>query len=367
MTKNATMISQDEQRDALASRLLQAFQGSTDIFAIYLGHRLGYYTALRTHGPATPAELASRTRSNARYAREWLEQQAATGILTVDDAAKEPAARSFTLPAGHAEVLADADSLAYLAPLASAFGAVTRKSDELVAAYRSGGGVSWAEFGQEAREAQAAQNKPLFLGPLAKELLPAIPDVHARLMADPPARVADIACGFGWSSIGIAKGYPKVRVDGFDLDAPSIAAATANACEHGVADRVRFEARDAGDPTLAGRYDLVTIFEALHDMSQPVDVLRAARRMLADGGTMLVIDEKTEEQFTAPAGDLDRLFYGFSLMVCLPDGLSHTPSVGTGTVMRPAILRAYAQAAGFRDIEILPLDAGFFRFYRLLT
>ncbi|MEK7863082.1 MAG: class I SAM-dependent methyltransferase, partial [Chloroflexota bacterium] len=182
---------------------------------------------------------------------------------------------------------------------------------------------------------------------------------------DPPARVADIACGFGWSSIGIAKGYPKVRVDGFDLDAPSIAAATANAREHGVSDRVRFEARDAADPALAGRYDLVTIFEALHDMSRPVDALRSARRMLADGGTALVMDEKTDERFSAPGSDLDRLFYGFSVMICLPDGLSHTPSSGTGTVMRPATLRAYAQEAGFRDIEILPVDAGFFRFYRL--
>ncbi|HET7701382.1 MAG TPA: class I SAM-dependent methyltransferase, partial [Candidatus Limnocylindria bacterium] len=159
--------------------------------------------------------------------------------------------------------------------------------------------------------------------------------------------------------------YPNVRVDGFDLDAPSIAAATANAREHGVSDRVRFEARDAADPALAGRYDLVTIFEALHDMSQPVAVLAAARRLLVEGGTMLVIDEKVDEHFSAPGSDLDRLFYGFSLMICLPDGLSHTPSAGTGTVMRPATLRSYAQAAGFRDIEILPIDAGFFRFYRL--
>lgn len=359
--------SQSDQRDALAGRLLQAFQGTTDVFAIYLGHRLGFYSALWKHGPLRSSELASRTSSHERYAREWLEQQAATGILTVDDATKDARARRFALPPGHAEVLADAESLTYLTPLAQAFGAVARKSDELVAAYRSGGGVSWAEFGQEAREAQAAQNKPLFLGPLAQDFLPAIPDVHARLAADPPARVADIACGFGWSSIGIAKGYPKVRVDGFDLDAPSIAAAAANAQEHGVAHRVRFETRDAGDPALAGRYDLVTIFEALHDMSQPVEVLRAARRMLTDGGTMLVIDEKTDELFTAPGSDLDKLFYGFSLMVCLPDGMSRSPTAATGTVMRPATLRTYAQAAGFRDIESLPIDAGFFRFYRLLT
>jgi 2-polyprenyl-3-methyl-5-hydroxy-6-metoxy-1,4-benzoquinol methylase len=362
-----TGASQSEQRDALVGRLLPAFQGAIDIFAIYLGERLGYYRALATDGPATASELATRTASNERYAREWLEQQAASGFLTVDDARMGPDRRRFTLPAGHREVLVDTESLAYLAPLAHMVATVGRKSDAVIAAYKSGGGISWGEFGQEMREAQAAQNKPLFLGPLTQEFLPAIPDVQARLLGDPPARVADLACGFGWSSIGIAKGYPKVRVDGFDLDAPSVAAASANAREHGVAGRVRFEARDAADPALAGTYDLVTIFEALHDMSQPVDVLRAGRRMLAPGGTMLVIDEKTDEEFAAPGSDLDRLFYGFSLMICLPDGMSHSPSAATGTVMRPATLRAYARAAGFKDIEALPIDAGFFRFYRLLT
>jgi 2-polyprenyl-3-methyl-5-hydroxy-6-metoxy-1,4-benzoquinol methylase len=186
-------------------------------------------------------------------------------------------------------------------------------------------------------------------------------------MADPPARVADIACGFGWSSIGMAKGYPKIRVDGYDLDAPSIEKANANAREHGVADRVHFEARDAGDPKLAGQYDLVTMFEALHDMSQPVEVLKTARKLVGDRGTVLVIDERTDDEFTAPASDLDRLFYGFSILVCLPDGMSHTPSAATGTVMRPATLRRYAQEAGFRDIEPLPIEAGFFRFYRLIA
>jgi 2-polyprenyl-3-methyl-5-hydroxy-6-metoxy-1,4-benzoquinol methylase len=356
--------SEDSRRDALVGRLLQEFQGATDIFAIYLGHRLGYYEALREKAATAPA-LAQRTLTSARYAREWLEQQAASGLLDVDDASAAPDDRRFTLSAGHAAVLADTESLAYLTPLAQAFGAVTRKVDDLVAAYRSGGGVSWSAFGQETREAQGAQNKPLFLQQLTQDFLPKIPDVHARLLADPPARVADIACGFGWSSIGIAKGYPGVRVDGFDLDKPSIDAAKANARERGVADRVRFEARDASDPALAGKYDLVTIFEALHDLSQPVKVLEAMRRLRTDGGAVIVMDEAVDERFTAPGSDLDRLFYGFSLMLCLPDGMSHQPSAATGTVMRPDTLRTYAREAGFSDVEVLPIDAGFFRFYRL--
>lgn len=360
-----TTVSQDVRRDALVGRALQASQGAVDIFAIYLGRRLGYYQSLWKGGAATSTELATRTSTNERYAREWLEQQAASGFLDVDDVRKAPDARRFTLPHGHAAVLADTDDLNYVVPIAAAIVAAMSKSDELANAFRSGGGVSWSQFGQEMREAQGAQNKPLFLKQLAQDFMPAIPDIHARLMADPPARVADIACGFGWSSIGMAKGYPKIRVDGYDLDAPSVEAAKANAREHGVTDRVHFEAQDASDPKLSGQYDLVTMFEALHDMSRPVDVLRTARKLAGDRGTVLVIDERTDEEFTAPAGDLDRLFYGFSILICLPDGMSHKPSAATGTVMRPATLRSYAQEAGFKDIEPLTIEAGFFRFYRL--
>lgn len=358
---------EEGRRDALAGRLLGSFQGAADILAVYLGDRLGYYRALAANGPATSVELAARTQTNERYAREWLEQQAATAVIDVDDVDKDAKERRYTLPGGHAEVLADADSLLYMPPLAQSFAAAARKTDELAGAYRTGGGVSWADFGPEMRESQAAFNKPLFLKQLAQEVIPAISDVHDRLLADPAARVADIACGAGWSSVAIAKGYPKVRVDGFDLDGPSIDMARDNARKAGVADRVRFEARDAGGVTLAERYDLVTIFEALHDMSQPVDVLRTARKILAPGGTVLVVDERTAERFTAPADDLDRLFYGFSILVCLPDGMSRQPSAGTGTVMRPSTLRGYAQGAGFRDIEILTPEPGLFRIYRLLT
>ena len=361
---NAT-VSQDERRDALVGRALQSFQGTADVFAMYLGQRLGYYRSLWKDGPATAPELAARTRTNERYAREWLEQQAASGFLDVDDVGAAPEQRRFTLPAGHAAVLADADDLNYVTPLATIFAAVGRKLDALVTAYRSGGGVSWADFGDEMREGQAASNRPLFLKALAQDGLAAIPDIHARLSADAPARVADIACGFGWSSIGIANAYPNVRVDGFDLDAPSIAAAKANAREHGVADRVRFQAIDAGAAELAGRYDLVIICEALHDVSRPVDVLRTARRLAGDHGAVLVIDEKTDERFSAPSSDFDRLFYGYSVLVCLPDGMSHQPSAATGTVMRAATLRAYARDAGFADIETLPIELGFFRVYRL--
>jgi 2-polyprenyl-3-methyl-5-hydroxy-6-metoxy-1,4-benzoquinol methylase len=256
--------------------------------------------------------------------------------------------------------------LNYLIPLASALAALARKTDRLVEVYRTGEGISWAEFGTEMRESQAAGNRPFFLQQLGGEVLRGIAGLDQRRQEDPPARVADIACGGGWSTIAIAKQYPKVRVDGFDLDPPSVDLARTNLRGSGVEDRVTFEVQDAADPVLSGRYDLVLIVEALHDMSQPIEALRAARQLLGEGGSVIVIDERTAEKFAVPADDLDRFFYGFSLLCCLPDGMSRRPTAATGTVMRPETLRRYASAAGFREVEVLPMEPGFFRVYRLL-
>ena len=268
-----------EQRDELVGRLFQATLGAMDLFAIYLGDRLGLYRALAGGGPATAAQLAARTSTHERYAREWLEQQAVTGLLAIDDPSEEAAERRYCLPPGHAEVLLDRESLNHLAPLARYVGGLGHALPTVADAFRRGQGVPWSAFGMDAREAQADMNRPVFLNLLGREWLPSIPDVHARLQADPPARVADVGCGGGWSSIGIARAYPKVHLDGLDVDEPSIALARANAAEAGLADRVSFHARDAADPDLAGRYDLVTAFEVVHDLAQPVEVLRAMRAL----------------------------------------------------------------------------------------
>jgi 2-polyprenyl-3-methyl-5-hydroxy-6-metoxy-1,4-benzoquinol methylase len=123
--------------------------------------------------------------------------------------------------------------------------------------------------------------------------------------------------------------------------------------------------RDAADPALAGRFDLVTIFEALHDMSHPIEALRAAHGLLAPGGSVVVADERVAETFTAPGDDVERMMYGWSVLTCLPGGRTAAGSAATGTVMRPSTLRAYAEAAAFISVDILPIEHDFFRFYRL--
>jgi 2-polyprenyl-3-methyl-5-hydroxy-6-metoxy-1,4-benzoquinol methylase len=351
-----------ERRDALVERLFLNAVGAFDLFSVYLGERLGLYRALADRGALTSAELAEAAGIQERYAREWLEHQAASELLDVEESEGE---RRFALPEGHDEALLEPSSLSYVAPLARAVLASVRPIDSVAEAFRKGGGVPYADYGEDLHESQAAFTRPLFENLLGKEWLPSVPELHDRLTADPPTRVADVACGQGRSSIELARAYPKARVDGIDSDRASIEFAWRNLEGSGVEDRVAFHERDAADAGLAGRYDLVTIFEALHDMSYPVEVLKAARGLLADGGVVLIGDERTEEAFTAPASEVERLFYGFSVFHCLPVGMVGEGAAGTGTVIRPQTVKDYAARAGFSACEVLNIEHDFWRFYLL--
>ena len=192
-----------------------------------------------------------------------------------------------------------------------------------------------------------------------------MPDVHSRLMAEPPARVADVGMGLGWSSIAIARAYPAVLVDGFDLDDASVEEATANAVANGVADRVTFQRRDAGDLALAGQYDLACAFECIHDMPDPVRTLAAMRRLVAPNGTVLIVDERVADEFGAIGDEVERMMYGFSVFHCLLVGMTERPSAETGTVIRAPTMRRYAEEAGFSRVEVLPVEHDTFRLYRL--
>ncbi len=360
-----TAMSAEERRDALVGKLFAGAIEAFDLLSVYLGDRLGLYRTLADRGPLNSGELAEAAGIHERYAREWLEHQAVSGILEVDGEDADAGGRRFRLPAGHDEALLDENSLNYVAPFGRLFVACTGPISMLLDAFRHGNGVPYEHYGSDLYEGQAAFTRPLFLNLLGSEWLPRVRDVHERLHADPPARIADLACGGGLSSIALARAYPRVLVDGIDLDAASIELAGRNLAGSGVEDRVRFHCRDAADPGLSGRYDLVTIFEALHDMSYPVRVLGAARGLLAEGGCVIVGDERTAEAFSAPGDDLERLYYGFSVVHCLPVGMVGENPAGTGTVMRPETVRRYATEAGFSGFEVLPIESDFFRFYRL--
>jgi SAM-dependent methyltransferase len=350
--------------EALAERLFLATIDFLEIASIHVGRKLGYYAELATSGPATAAELARRTGTATRYAQEWLEQQTTAGFLESDDPEADPAARTYHLPETHRPVFVDAEDLNLVAPLATLAVGVLRPLDALIQAYRNGSGVPFEAYGEDLVEGIGAINRPQFVNEMAG-WLSSVPDVDARLRRQPPARVADVACGTAWSSIAIARAYPDITVDALDIDEASIAVAQRNVSEAGLSERVRPAVHDASAPKLPGRYDLVTIFEALHDMNHPIDALRATRTSLTEMGCVIVADEKVAERFTPNGDELERFNYGWSVLHCLAVGLLDAHSAGTGTVLRTDTLRRYAADAGFTRVDVLPINNPFWRFYRL--
>jgi 2-polyprenyl-3-methyl-5-hydroxy-6-metoxy-1,4-benzoquinol methylase len=365
MTDTALPADAEARRDALVERLFVAAVGTWDVFAVYLGDRLGLYRILARRGPTTSGELADATGLNERYVREWLEQQATSGILELENPGAPITARTYALPPGHDEALVDETSLNCIAPIGQLVVACAKPMDAVLEAFRSGEGVAYADYGADLHEGQARFTRPMFDKLLVSDWLGAVPEVHERLLADPPARVADVACGEGYSSLAIARGYPKVLVDGIDMDAASIEAARRHLADSGLGDRVAFHLRDAADEELAGRYDLVYIHEALHDMSYPVRVLTACRSLLTDGGSLIVGDERVPDEFDPPGDELERFYYGFSILHCLPVGMVGENAAATGTVMRAETMRRYAEDAGYGRFEVLDIENDFYRFYRL--
>lgn len=348
----------DDDVAAFAGRVFQSVLGGFETLSVYVGDRLGLYRLLRDAGPLSPGELSERAPMNARYAREWLEQQAVSGVLVVSGEGDE---RRFALPPAHAAVLADPQSLAFSAPLARMMMAAASRMPELLAAYRTGGGVAWSDYGSDARDAQGDVNRPWLERALAPALH-SVPSISA-VLARPDARIADVGCGHGWSTIGLARAHPNARVTGFDVDAVALESARGHAA--GAAEFEKLGGERLADGR-AGTFDAAFIFEALHDMPDPVGVLAALRRAVKDDGIVVVMDEAVAEAFTPDGDEIERIMYGYSLFLCLPDSLSTPGSVGTGTVMRPATLEHYARDAGFSGVEVLPIDDfAAFRFYQL--
>ncbi|MFL4901946.1 SAM-dependent methyltransferase [Streptomyces sp. MMS24-I2-30] len=348
--------------EELSAQLFRSTIGALEMNSVYLGDQLGYYRAMADGTAITAGELAARTGTAARYTAEWLEHQAVRGLISVVGTGGDAWERRYRLPAEHVPVLADADSVLFGAQTAVQLARYGRRLPDVVRAYRTGEAPPPLPWEPEGR---VDTNRALFQQLLGRQWLPSLTELDSRLRARPAARVADIACGMGWSSIAMASAYPLITVDGIDLDDRGIETARANARRSGVADRVRFEVADAAEFRPSRRYDLVTVIEALHDMARPVDALRAARELLTGDGWVMVVDVRAEEEFTVPGTEREQCDYGWSLIACLPDAMGTPDTAATGTVMRPKTLRAYAEAAGFAKVEVLPVDTPYWRFYRL--
>jgi SAM-dependent methyltransferase len=349
---------------SLSERIFTGTMIAAEMHTIYLGVVTGLYAELSRSGPAAAPELAARAGLDARYTREWLEQQAVCGILEAD-CEPDPDLRRFWLSPDVGEVLVDTESPFFAVGGPLILAGVARALPQLPDAYVEGRGVPYEAYGAPVRRGIAALNRPGFLHELGSVWLPSVPDVHQRLSSSPRGRVLDLGCGVGTSSLAIARSYPSVEVVGVDLDEASIQEARLAARAEGLDDRVSFVCGDAADGVSTEAFDLVTVFEAIHDMGDPVGALRNARSMLTEGGTVLVADDRVADTITAPGDEIERLNYALSVLHCLPATRAEDPVEANGTILRASTMRRWALEAGFTHVDEVEVDSPFWRFYRL--
>jgi SAM-dependent methyltransferase len=349
---------------AFCGRLFNATIETFEVANVYFGEKLGIYDALAETGPTTAPKLAEHLGLDERYLSEWLMQQAVAGFIDAENGTDDARARRYSISPEHAVVLTDRTSPEYLGFVGKFVEAVGRVIPQLLDGFKTGKGVSYADYGPEAVEGQAAITLPGYVNSLVQEWVPSIPGLKQKL--ENGARVAELASGAGIAAVTLAKAFPTITIDGFDLDETSVAIARKRAADAGVADRVTFTVQDVRDPTLTGQYDVVAVFEAVHDMGDPVPTLETLKRLAKADGIAIVVDEKVADTFTAPGDEIERFMAAASTLWCLPQGLADGPNAH-GTMMRTPELTAYARTAGWSDLETLSIEHPSWKFYRLVA
>jgi SAM-dependent methyltransferase len=311
----------DEARvESFLLRVLDEIGAAISLPLAVIGGRLGLYAAMADGRPVTPEALAERTGTHERYVREWLAQQAAGAYVEYD-----AATGTYTLPPEHAVVLADEDSPYYQGGMFQATSAAVRAQDHVLDLFRSGDGLGWHEHHHDLFEGVGSLFGVAYKEHLVRDWIPALDGVEEKLVRG--ALVADVGCGFGISTVLLAEAYPASRFVGFDYHVESLEAARAAAREAGVEDRVRFEVATAQNFPGEG-YDLVTFFDALHDMGDPVGAARHVRSALAADGTFMLVEPSAGDTVAENLHPLGRVRYGFSSLVCTPGSLSQPGRAG---------------------------------------
>jgi SAM-dependent methyltransferase len=318
--------------------------GALTASLVVIGDKLGLYRALAAGGPLTPAELARRTETAERYVREWCAAQAASGYLTYD-----PPTGRYTLPEAHAAALTDEESPACVLGGFQGMTAATRATPKIIEAFRTGKGVGWHEHDPNLFEGTERFFRPGYNANLVSSWLPALDGVTEKLQAG--ARVADIGCGHGASTIIMAKHFPRSTFIGFDYHAPSIESARRRAEAAGVADRVRFEVSAAKTYPGEREYDLVTFFDCLHDMGDPVGASAHVRASLKPDGTWMLVEPFAHDKIEDNLNPLGRVYYSVSTLVCTPASLSQEVGLGLGAQAGEGRLTDVLTQAGFTRVR----------------
>ncbi|WP_112266488.1 class I SAM-dependent methyltransferase [Lentzea terrae] len=306
---------------------------------VVMGDKLGYYRVMASGEPISPAELADRSGTAEPYVREWLNAQAAGGYVTYD-----PATGQYSLPIEHAVALTVEDSPAFLPGMFQIALGTVHDAGRVLDAARSGSGVGWHEHHTDVHVGCERFFRPSYEANLIESWLPALDGVTAKLRAG--AKVADVGCGHGASTILMARAFPNSTFTGSDYHPESIRIARERAAAAGVGDRVTFEVASAQD--FSGTdYDLVTMFDCLHDMGDPVGAARHVRDAVAADGTWMIVEPMAGDRVEDNLNPVGRTYYGFSTLLCTPASLSQDVGLALGTQAGPARIRDVAVAGGF--------------------
>ena len=343
MTTTETPVLDQAKLEAFVGQAVTDMGAAISGLLLHLGDRLGLYKAMAGAGPITSATLAQRTGTTERYVREWLANQATGGYVVYD-----PAEGTFELPAEQAMVVANEDSPVFLGGAFETIASCYADHQKFLDAFRTGAGIGWHDHDERLFSGVVRLFRPGYAAYLVDAWLPALDGVVGKLRAG--AKVADVGCGQGASTIIMARAFERSTFAGFDNHEPSIRTAAAAATAAGVGRRATFDIAAAKD--FPGRdYDLVCLFDALHDMGDPVGAARRVREALAPDGTLLLVEPNAGDALEQNLNPVGRTYYGLSTVICTPGSLAQEVGLGLGAQAGERRLTALLHEAGFSHVR----------------
>jgi SAM-dependent methyltransferase len=343
-TKEIEMAVAERSTEAFVEQAFADLAGSYGGVMVSTGHKLGLYRALSGQGPLTSSELAARAGCEERYVREWLNSQVAGGYLVYHEQSE-----TYELPAEHVPVLVDEDSPVFLASAFEIPASMWFDQERTLEAFRTGAGIPWGEHDGRLYHGIGAIYANAYRASLVPEWLPALDGVVEKLQRG--ARVADVGCGHGHSTVLLASAFQRSRFVGFDTHEASLEEARSNAKAADVVDRADFQRADASSYK-GTNYDLICFFDTLHDLGDPVGAARHALQALAENGTLMVVEPYAGDAVNDNVGVIGRLYYTGSAALCVPHSRSEEVGLALGAQAGPAALTSVLREAGFRSVRI---------------
>jgi ubiquinone/menaquinone biosynthesis C-methylase UbiE len=347
-----------EKIDKLSERIINDANSAISCLTLYIGHKLDLFNIIKETGPINSEELSKKTSYSERYLREWLE------CMTVNEYLEyNPSTNKFSMPDEHAVVLCNRDNIAYTIPFVYWIPSLSSALDKLLESFKTGNGVPYSMYGPDMIYAQGEGNRPMFLNDIAK-WISTMPDIADKLKSK-GGRVLDVGCGDGWASISLAKSFPLTRIDAIDADSQSIDNAKKNVYNEGLEDKITLHQSLIEKANFKEKYDLVMTFESIHDMPYPIEALQKMRDVVSPDGAILIGDVSMKDRLEEKNDFAGKLYYNFSVLLCLPQSINHANSAATGAAMTTSTFKKYAIESGFSKIDVLPINHFLWKFYRL--